>query len=220
MTLTVTDAGSLTDTAVAVISVSDVNENPLFVGAPYSATIAENDAAASVVTVSATDPDLGKVLKTPFSFTLSTPSMAVKRCLLGKAQWQIQGRGPGTLFLDQTEARRAVKICFWRPPPFLSQGLDDRLPTPGYLKVLIRPLKQKFCLISSGTNIPLFCSREFLKAVINDGFSIRARVNYLKFTRVNEIGTMYGRLRVQMSGVQLLYLRATFHTLPLFYIRT
>ena len=92
LTLTVTDAGSLTDTAVVVISVSDVNENPSFVGAPYSATVAENDAAASVVTVSATDPDSGKVLKLPFSFTLLTPSMAAKRCLLGKAQWRIQGR--------------------------------------------------------------------------------------------------------------------------------
>ena len=92
LTLTVTDAGSLTDTAVVVISVSDVNENPSFVGAPYSATVAENDAAASVVTVNATDPDSGKVLKSPFSFTLLTPSMAAKRCLLGKGQWRIQGR--------------------------------------------------------------------------------------------------------------------------------
>ena len=92
LTLTVTDAGSLTDTAVVVISVSDVNENPSFVGAPYSATVAENDAAAGVVTVSATDPDSGKVLKSHFSFTLLTPSMAAKRCLLGKAQWRIQGR--------------------------------------------------------------------------------------------------------------------------------
>lgn len=92
LTLTVTDAGSLTDTAVVVISVSDVNENPSFVGAPYSATVAENDAAASVVTVSATDPDSGKALKSLFSFTLLTPSMTAKRCFLEKAQ--IQGKGP------------------------------------------------------------------------------------------------------------------------------
>ena len=38
LTLTVTDAGSLTDTAVVVIPVSDVNENPSFVGTLYSAT--------------------------------------------------------------------------------------------------------------------------------------------------------------------------------------
>ena len=59
LTLTVTDAGSLTDTTAVVISVSDANESPSFVAAPYSATVAENDAAASVVTVSATDPDSG-----------------------------------------------------------------------------------------------------------------------------------------------------------------
>ena len=48
-----------------------------------------------------------------------------------ETQWRIQGRGPGgppPLFLDQTEARRAEN-CFWRPPPPLSKGLDDRTPT-------------------------------------------------------------------------------------------
>ena len=38
------------------------------------------------------------------------------------------GEGPSPLFLDQTEARRAEKKLFGRPPP-LSQGLDD-LPPP------------------------------------------------------------------------------------------
>ena len=38
------------------------------------------------------------------------------------------GEGP-LLFLDQTEARRAEKL-FWRPPPALSQGLDDRAHLP------------------------------------------------------------------------------------------
>ena len=50
-----------------------------------------------------------------------------------KIQWRIQAKGP-LLFLDQTEARRAEKV-FWRPPPALSKGLDDR-PHP-YLKVWI-----------------------------------------------------------------------------------
>ena len=59
LTLTVTDAGGLTDTTAVVISISDANESPLFVGAPYSATVAENNPAASVVTVAATDPDSG-----------------------------------------------------------------------------------------------------------------------------------------------------------------
>ena len=42
-----------------------------------------------------------------------------------------RGRGP-PLFLDQSEARRAEKKFFWRPPfppSPLSQGLDGR-PTP------------------------------------------------------------------------------------------
>ena len=55
-------------------------------------------------------------------------------------QWRIQGRGPGappspppTLFLDQTEVRRAEKNVFGDcPPPPLSKGLDDppALPPP------------------------------------------------------------------------------------------
>jgi len=63
LTLKATDSGLLNDTTGVVISVTDVNERPSFTGAPYSATIAENDAAASVVTVAATDPD-GKLLNT------------------------------------------------------------------------------------------------------------------------------------------------------------
>ena len=39
------------------------------------------------------------------------------------------------LFLDQTEARRAEKILFWRPGPPFSKGLDDRPPS---LKVCTR----------------------------------------------------------------------------------
>ena len=41
-------------------------------------------------------------------------------------QWRIQGRGrgprplPPPLILDQMEARRAEKNCFWRPGPPLS----------------------------------------------------------------------------------------------------
>ena len=45
-----------------------------------------------------------------------------------KIQWRIQAKGP-FLFLDQTEARRAEKF-FWRPPPALSKGLDDRAHPP------------------------------------------------------------------------------------------
>ena len=43
---------------------------------------------------------------------------------------------PPPLFLDQTEARRAEEKNL-RPPPLLSQGLDDH-PLPPYLKDWIR----------------------------------------------------------------------------------
>ena len=69
---------------------------------------------------------------------------------VGNDQWRIQvryrGARPPPLFLDQTEARRAEKDFFLdRPPPLLSQGLDDHpaplsegldppLTTPAYLQ--------------------------------------------------------------------------------------
>ena len=58
-------------------------------------------------------------------------------------QWRIQGRGPGDpaprLILDQNEARRAEKHFFEPALPPLSEGLDDRPPSPPlYLKVWIR----------------------------------------------------------------------------------
>ena len=43
-----------------------------------------------------------------------------------KILWRIQAKGP-LLFLHQTEARRAENV-FWRPPPALFKGLDDRPP--------------------------------------------------------------------------------------------
>ena len=51
------------------------------------------------------------------------------------------GEGPGEpaptpLFLDQNEARRAEKKFLETAPP-LSQGLDDRPPSPPYLKAWI-----------------------------------------------------------------------------------
>ena len=53
---------------------------------------------------------------------------------------------------------------------------------------------------------------------LSRNFSVRT---HLKFTRVNEIEAMYERPRVneELSDVQLLPLRVTFHTLPLFYLR-
>ena len=45
-------------------------------------------------------------------------------------------------FIDQTEARTAVKICGGGVSPSLSKGLDDRPPPPPYLKVWIRHRSQ------------------------------------------------------------------------------
>ena len=42
--------------------------------------------------------------------------------------WEAQAH---LLFLDQTAvAPEGQKKFFWRPPPPLSQGLDDRMPPP------------------------------------------------------------------------------------------
>ena len=52
-----------------------------------------------------------EMVKTPYIW---------RKLVLGRRQWWIQGRGPGDpppLFLDQTEAQRAEKKIFFRPPP-------------------------------------------------------------------------------------------------------
>ena len=56
LNVTVTD-GTLSVTESLSITVSDVNDEPAFNDAPYATTVVENDAAATVYTVSATDDD-------------------------------------------------------------------------------------------------------------------------------------------------------------------
>ena len=56
LNVTVTD-GTLSVTESLSITVSDVNDAPAFNDAPYATTVVENDAAAAVYTVSATDED-------------------------------------------------------------------------------------------------------------------------------------------------------------------
>ena len=53
-------------------------------------------------------------------------------------------RGPASLYLDQTEARSAEKMFFFRPPP-LSQGegLDDTPPPPPKSEGVDPPLHQQ-----------------------------------------------------------------------------
>ena len=91
-----------------------------------------------VLKASRAKTDYATVFKTP------QPSFTTSKYLLNdlgrtalffvyKIQWRIQAKGP-LLFLDQTEAQRAEKF-FWRPPPALSKGLDDRVHP--YLKVWI-----------------------------------------------------------------------------------
>ena len=42
------------------------------------------------------------------------------------------GEGPGgpLIFRPNGDPLKGGKKFFWRPPPFLSKGLDDRRPTP------------------------------------------------------------------------------------------
>ena len=56
LNVTVTD-GTLSVTESLSITVSDINDEPAFNDAPYATTVVENDAAATVYTVSATDDD-------------------------------------------------------------------------------------------------------------------------------------------------------------------
>ena len=58
LTVTVTD-GTASVTEALSITVIDGNDTPTFTDAPYTATVAENDAVAAVYTVSATDEDSG-----------------------------------------------------------------------------------------------------------------------------------------------------------------
>ena len=62
---------------------------------------------------------------------------------------------------------------------------------------------------------------EILRLISTDAF-LATHVNALKFNHVNKIEARYKvlRLKVKLSEVLLLRLRATFHTLPLFYLRT
>lgn len=66
LSISVTD-GDLSATEALSITVIDTNDAPTFTGAPYSVSVVENDAAAAVYTVSATDEDSGDSV----TFTLS-----------------------------------------------------------------------------------------------------------------------------------------------------
>ena len=61
-----------------------------------------------------------------------------------RADWRIQGRGPGPLlFLDQTESRRRAEKKFGETASrFLCKGLDDQRPPTPYLKLWIRHWEQ------------------------------------------------------------------------------
>ena len=76
-------------------------------------------------------------------------------------QWRIQGRAQGAraapLFLDQNQARRAVKNFFGGRGPPLSRGLDDRPPP---YQVLDPPLK---------TNTKILSLRRCLTLILGQG---------------------------------------------------
>lgn len=88
LNVSVTD-GSLSATEALSITVIDTNDAPTFTSAPYNVSVVENDAAAAVVTVSATDEDSGDSVtftlsgtgSTDFSVNPSTGVIALTRAL-------------------------------------------------------------------------------------------------------------------------------------------
>ena len=71
LNVSVTD-GSSSATEALSITVIDTNDAPTFTSAPYNVSVGENDAAAVVVTVSATDEDSGDSVTFTLSGTGST----------------------------------------------------------------------------------------------------------------------------------------------------
>jgi hypothetical protein len=59
LTVTVSD-GTASVTSPVSISVTNGNDPPVFVNAPYNVSVNENDISATVYTVSAIDEDAGK----------------------------------------------------------------------------------------------------------------------------------------------------------------
>ena len=71
LSISVTDGDSSATEALS-ITVIDTNDAPTFTSAPYSVSVVENDAAAAVYTVSATDEDTGDSVTFTLSGTGST----------------------------------------------------------------------------------------------------------------------------------------------------
>ena len=75
LTVTVTDAGGLSDTAAVTVNLTNVNEDPTASDATFS--LAENSADGTVVgSVSASDPDAGDTLS--YAITGGDPSRGVR----------------------------------------------------------------------------------------------------------------------------------------------
>ena len=68
----------------------------------------------------------------------------------------------------------------------------------------------------------LWIMRDFTLRLISTGAFLATHINALNFNHINKIEARYKvlRLNMKLSKVLLLRLRATFHTLPLFYLRT
>ena len=66
-----------------------------------------------------------------------------------------------------------------------------------------------------------YATMEILRLISTDAF-LATHVNARKFNHINKIEAGYKvlRLKVKLNEVLLLRLRATFHAVPLFYLRT
>ena len=120
------------------------------------------------------------------------------------------------------EALRSGTVNLWRNIPSRSK-IYKRNEKP-CISNLLALLKDK-CNHSKNANSGKFYNYADIQILVFKGwfpllrnFSVRT---HLKFTRVNEIEAMYERplVKEELSDVQLLPLRVTFHTLPLFYLR-
>ena len=120
------------------------------------------------------------------------------------------------------EALRSGTVNLWRNIP--SRSKIYKRKEKACISNPLALLKDK-CNQSKNADSGKFYSYADIQILVFKGwfpllrnFSVRT---HLKFTRVNEIEAMYERplVKEELSDVQLLPLRVTFHTLPLFYLR-
>ena len=81
---------------------------------------------------------------------------------LGSGRSRGEARGHAPLFLDQSEARRAEKEVFWRPPPPApSQGLGQALSGGDLLQTRVSEKKKVVRLVRDYKSYHCSCASEW-----------------------------------------------------------